>query len=286
DATATYLIAGVDQKTVVTLRPAPNTREGFEYGFSMDGDGTVPLALAELRGARPYYVAEAHGSLANNRVVGDAVVDLLQKDSTDRLPTERVTARAGAIEFVPEAELRVSPYDARRGTVLSQQELRTLIEEVAAPTAREERPAPQREPTGAPLPVVVPVAAGYQHMFDRVVVGRRRQHRLDLRFALGSITEARTRALALGIFRDVAPAGAGYQHMSDRVVGGRGPQPRPARRSARGTTTEARTRAPALAISRDAAPAGAAAAIAARLDGAITELSRRRMFSGNVGEIF
>src|SRR5690606_8080896 len=208
DATATYLIAGVDQKTVVTIRPAPNTKEGFEYGFSMDGDGTVPLAFAELPGATTYYVAEGHGSLANNRVVGDAVVDLLQKDSTDRLPTERVTARAGAIEFVPEAELRVSPYDARRGTVLSQQELRTLIEEVAAPTAREERPAPQREPTGAPLPVVVPVAAGYQHMFDRVVVGRRRQHRLDLRFALGSITEARTRALALGIFRDVAPAGA------------------------------------------------------------------------------
>ena len=45
-------------------------------------------------------------------------------------------------------------------------------------------------------------------------------------------------------------------------------------------------RALALGIFRDVAPAGAAAAIDARLDGAITELSQRRMFSGNVGEIF
>ena len=80
-------------------------------------------------------------------------------------------------------------------------------------------------------------AAHYAHPFERVVVGRRRQHRIDVRFALGSVTEADARALALGIFRDVTPSGA-------------------------------------------------AAAVDRRLDGAITEIARRRMFSGSVGEIF
>jgi CHAT domain-containing protein len=40
-----------------------------------------------------------------------------------------------------------------------------------------------------------------------VVVGRRRQHRIDIRFALGDITEADSRAIALGVYRSVAPSG-------------------------------------------------------------------------------
>jgi len=70
-----------------------------------------------------------------------------------------------------------------------------------------------------------------------VRVGRNNYHRIDLRFAFGSITETDTRAVVLGLFRDVEPAGA------------------------------------ARAVDR-------------RMDGAITDLYRRRMFSGNVGEVF
>jgi CHAT domain-containing protein len=124
--------------------------------------------------------------------------------------------------------------------MLSQGELRHLLDEVASPESRDETPAAGASPAvttvlgvaGAP-----PSEPGYRHPFDHVVVGRRRQHRVDLRFALGSITEVDARALALGIFRGVTPTGA-------------------------------------------------ASALDRRLGGAITELSRRRMFSGQVGEIF
>jgi pimeloyl-ACP methyl ester carboxylesterase len=230
------LIAGVDRKTVVSLRQAPASKEGFDYGFSLDGDGTVPLAFAELPGTKTYYVGEGHGGLCNHKVVAEAVIDLLDRGETTKLPAERAAARAGAVEFVAEETLRTDPYDARRGGVLSQQELRTLIDDVAAPTAADTQPQAATESVGG-RPVVIPVQAGYAHPFDRVVVGRRRQHRIDLRFAFGSITESTARAIALGIFRDVAPAGA-------------------------------------------------AAALDARLGGAISELSQRRMFSGNIGEIF
>lgn len=44
--------------------------------------------------------------------------------------------------------------------------------------------------------------------FERVVVGRRRQHRIDVKLVLGSIAEVDTSAYVLGAFRDVAPSGA------------------------------------------------------------------------------
>lgn len=73
--------------------------------------------------------------------------------------------------------------------------------------------------------------------FDSLVVGRRRQHRLDICLAQGDISAVDARALVLGLFREVTPAGA------------------------------ART-------------------IDARMEGAISEMVARRMFAGNVGEIF
>ena len=73
--------------------------------------------------------------------------------------------------------------------------------------------------------------------FRGLVVGRRRQQRLEVTLAHGSITEVPTRVYVLGIFKNVAPSGA------------------------------------ANAIDR-------------QLDGAITEFTSRRMFSGDVGEVF
>src|SRR5690606_25491095 len=53
-----------------------------------------------------------------------------------------------------------------------------------------------------------------------------------------------------------------------------------------GSITEVDARAIALGVFRDVAPSGAARALDERLDGAISELSARRMFAGGVGEIF
>lgn len=231
-----FMIAGVDQKTIVGIRIAANKKE-FEYESSQEGDGTVPLAFARLPGVKAtYYVSETHGSLPNNGKVAKAVLDLLEKDTTDVLVNtyERPQER-GAVDVTPEHQMRVPPYEGKRGSTLSQRELRELIEEVAAPDAHEPIELPAAMPaaqaaTAAPTP-------GFEHAFDRVRVGRANIHRIDVRFAFGSITEADTRAIALGLFRDVAPAGA-------------------------------------------------AGAVDKRMDGAITDMYRRRMFSANVGEVF
>lgn len=230
-----YMIAGVDQDTVTGMRARSDGKE-FEYEMTRNGDGTVPLDFALLPGAaRTYYVAEKHGSLANSRVVARAVADLLARGETNALPTAWSPSRA-APYIVSESDLRLEPpFSVSRGTAVPRSELRHVLDEFAAPDARDQAVPLVAAPAG--VAATAGLTPGYAHRFDRVVVGRRRQHRIDLRFALGSITEADTRAIALGIFRDVAPAGA-------------------------------------------------ASAIDERLDGAITELTRRRMFGGEVGEIF
>ncbi|HSN72612.1 MAG TPA: CHAT domain-containing protein, partial [Steroidobacteraceae bacterium] len=43
---------------------------------------------------------------------------------------------------------------------------------------------------------------------DQLIVSRRRQRTIEIRLARGSITDARTRALVLGVFRGVEPGGA------------------------------------------------------------------------------
>lgn len=230
-----YMIAGVDQETVTGMRPNGDGSE-FEYIITRDGDGTVPLDFALLPGAvRTWYVVEKHGSLANNRIVAAAVADILARGETSQLPTTWTPTRAAPI-VVSESTLRaIPPFSVERGATVPRSELRNIIDDFAAPDARDESMALAIAPgIDAAAPAI---ASGYAHRFEQVIVGRRKQHRLDLRFALGSITEADTRAIALGIFQDVAPAGA-------------------------------------------------ASALDARLDGAIGEMTRRRMFNGEVGEIF
>lgn len=215
------LIAGVNQETITDLRVEGGE---FVYTTSRAGDGTVPLAFAELPGVKTFYIEEGHGGLPNNSTVGKAVSDLLGTGSTDALPQQWTQPRAATTRTLSEDQVRAAVSDVPRGASVSDSEVRHLLEEVAAPDAREAAALPARE-------------KGYAHRFDRLVVGRQRQRRLDLRLALGSITEANNHAYVLGIFRDVTPTGA-------------------------------------------------AQAIDERLDGAIAEFSRRRMFSGNVGEIF
>lgn len=226
-----FLIAGVNQETVTHM-----TRQGgeFAYEHTLVGDGTVPLEFALLEGAKTYYLEESHGSLPNNGAVARAVEDILNGGETDRLADSWEPPRR-AREVRSDSDLRIEPYGQRRGGGLSRSEVRHLLQEFASPTAREMPPPAAARPT--PSAVLSASDQGYGHQFDGVVVGRRQQHRLDLRFALGSITEVDARALALGIFRDVTPGGA------------------------------------ANAVDRS-------------LNGAITELTQRRMFSGNVGEIF
>jgi pimeloyl-ACP methyl ester carboxylesterase len=95
-------IVGVEQETVVAIRRAA---AGFEYLMSRNGDGTVPRACAALPKLRCYFVQELHGNLANNAQVIQAVIDLVHRGRTRRLPT-RWPVRRGPLRRTDDAQLR------------------------------------------------------------------------------------------------------------------------------------------------------------------------------------
>jgi pimeloyl-ACP methyl ester carboxylesterase len=83
-------ILGVNRVTVVGLHRKGG---GFEYRLGLDGDGSVPLKLARLRGLSTYYVDEAHARLPRNAAVIRAVLDIVRRGRTQALPRRCKTKR-------------------------------------------------------------------------------------------------------------------------------------------------------------------------------------------------
>jgi CHAT domain-containing protein/pimeloyl-ACP methyl ester carboxylesterase len=196
-----YLIAGVNQETVVSLRKEGNE---FVYDVSYEGDGTVPLAMAELPGAKTFFVEETHGGLPNNRTVAKAVEDLLAAGTTSVLPNAWAPSRAGYTRSLKEADLPSVYYEGSPGRSLSLREQRLLLQEFVSPLSREDAGA-AATPASAPSALI---PKGFEHEFDRIVIGRRHQHQLEIRLAHGSIVDVDSQAYVLGMFRDVSPSGA------------------------------------------------------------------------------
>jgi pimeloyl-ACP methyl ester carboxylesterase len=96
------VIAGVGAETVTALR---RRRREFVYTLTRRGDGTVPVASAELTGARAVYARVAHSDLTRDRQVAAAVVDLLRNGATTRLPASFASA-SRAQATVSDRELR------------------------------------------------------------------------------------------------------------------------------------------------------------------------------------
>jgi pimeloyl-ACP methyl ester carboxylesterase len=230
-----FLIAGVNQDTVVGLHKQNGE---FSYEISPDGDGTVPLAFARLDKIPEnhiYYVEEGHGSLPNNGAVESAVIDLLSSGQTTAVPAVRPPARRGT-RTVSEAQVREMAIRALGVGQLGSSDYRHLLDAVAAPPSLEQGVAAPFSAAAAAAGSATP-SADLNPRLQNVTIGRRRQRRIELTLAHGSITDVDARAYVLGVFRDVAPSGA-------------------------------------------------ARAIDQRLDGAITEFTARRMFSGDVGAVF
>ena len=95
-------IAGVGQETVTA---ASKTRDGFTYTLTRRGDGTVPADSAALDGANTYFANAAHSDLTRDAHVASAIVELLRKGSTKRLPA-RWMSRSRAEARVSDRELR------------------------------------------------------------------------------------------------------------------------------------------------------------------------------------
>ena len=95
-------IAGVGQETVTA---ASKGRDGFVYTITRRGDGTVPADSAALDCANTYFANAAHSDLTRDAHVASAIVELLRKGSTKRLPT-RWTSNTRAQARVSDRELR------------------------------------------------------------------------------------------------------------------------------------------------------------------------------------
>ena len=81
-------------------------RDGeFEYEYSLQGDGTVPIELARLAGARHSYVECGHSDMPLADRVIAATVDLLATGATQRFAASPPVQR-GALTRVRDAELR------------------------------------------------------------------------------------------------------------------------------------------------------------------------------------
>jgi pimeloyl-ACP methyl ester carboxylesterase len=228
-----FLIAGVNQDTVTAARMEGNE---FAYEISPDGDGTVPVAfarMADIPDGQTYYVEEGHGSLPNNSAVETAVVELLAKGATSALPVQPPPSRRGA-RLATESDVLQMGQHAPGAGQLGSADYRHLLDAVAAPPSAERAAAVSSAVPAGPGAVA---CGDLQQQFRNLTIGRRRQRRIELTLARGSITDVDSRAYVVGVFRNVAPSGASK-------------------------------------------------AIDQRLDGAITEFTARRMFSGDMGAVF
>lgn len=181
-------VVGVRQETVTSLE-----RKGrdFHYRVTREGDGTVPLALAAMPGAANWYVGEKHGGLPNNGKVISAVVDLLRKGKTDRLPSATRRARAAASRIVSEATLRrVAPRKVSWQD-LSPDARRRILEPVVSPEFHGAVARAALEPGPTP----------------RARDAANEQRTLEVRLAHANIVDANARAIVLGVFRNVDPSG-------------------------------------------------------------------------------
>ncbi|MGI8605375.1 MAG: CHAT domain-containing protein [Verrucomicrobiales bacterium] len=203
----TTVIAGVDQKTTTGLRVQGNE---FVFEQTNNGDGTVPLDFALLPGLDTFFVRESHGELPRNKKVWQAVKELMRGDPVTLLERQWSRSRSG-VTLVTESELAATQQAlaAERAAELRPADLRNFIEEFAAgPRAAEASPGPLAAVTisaGAPA---LPAATISEVPFSSLVVSRRRQRRVEIRLARGSLTRVKSRAYVVGLFQEVQPAGA------------------------------------------------------------------------------
>jgi len=184
------LIAGHARPTVTGVR---RTARDFEYLVTRDGDGTVPLALAELPGVRTYYVREGHSELTTNATVAAAVIDLLRTGRTRRLSSQR-PAPTRAAARIGDAALRRTHRRKIDWHALSPDERREFLATLNDPPRLPLRATPARRDGKR---------AGAKHAGAKPP-----RDALEIVITRGDIQDADADALAVGVYRGVRPAGA------------------------------------------------------------------------------
>lgn len=123
------LIAGVGQETVTGLE---RRDAEFVYTLTRHGDGTVPVASAAPAGARSLYAAVAHSDLTRDPVVAAAIVDLLVRGSSTRLP-DTWKSRDRAQVRVSDSQLRRTHVGKVDWPALEPEERRLFLENLNEP---------------------------------------------------------------------------------------------------------------------------------------------------------
>jgi hypothetical protein len=123
------VIVGVGQETVTAVA---RHNDEFEYTITRHGDGTVPAVSAELPGALTHYAPVAHSDLTRDPVVAAAVVDLLRKGSTRRLPTRRAR-RSRAEARIRDSQLRLTHVEKVDWARLEPEERRMFLQNLNEP---------------------------------------------------------------------------------------------------------------------------------------------------------
>jgi hypothetical protein len=122
-------IAGTGEETVTAVAPR---RADFVYTLTRHGDGTVPAASAALPGAACFFARVAHSDLTRDPVVAAAVVDLLKRGATARLP-RRAAAGSRAAARVSDAQLRRTHADKVDWGALSPEARREFLQNLNEP---------------------------------------------------------------------------------------------------------------------------------------------------------
>ena len=156
-------------------------RDGdFEYEYSLQGDGTVPIELARLAGARHSYVECGHSDLTLSDRVIEGTVDLLETGATQRFAAAPPVKR-GSLTRVRDTELREQYQGKIDWPHMTPEQRRLFLDTLnEAPRGRVHQ-RPQRAARAQPLNVSVRV---------------------------GDVAKARAAATAVAVLRGVPASGA------------------------------------------------------------------------------
>jgi len=134
------VIAGVGEETVTAIA---RRGDDFLYTLTRHGDGTVPVASAVLAGACTAYARVAHSDLTRDPVVAAAVVDLIRRGTTVRLP-RRWASASRARARVSDRQLRRTHAQKVDWAALTPEERRLFLENLNEPPHLRLRVPPAR----------------------------------------------------------------------------------------------------------------------------------------------
>jgi hypothetical protein len=151
----------------------------FEYEYRLQGDGTVPMELARLAGARHYYVECGHSDLPLAGKVIAGTLDLLSTGAT-QLFAAAPPVRRGTLTRVRDAELREHYQGKVDWPHMTPEQRRLFLDTLNEPPKGRAHRKPQRPAARA----------------------------LQLRVRVGDVANARAAATAVAVLRGVPASGA------------------------------------------------------------------------------